>query len=59
MKKGETMEEELFFIVFMIAANAIMWTWQFVSYKLEERGKYENIVSKPFVARSGSRFQRN
>lgn len=33
------MEEELFFIVFMIAANAILWTWQFIVYKLEERGK--------------------
>lgn len=53
------MEEELFFIVFMIAANAILWTWQFVSYELEERGKHENNVNKPFVARSGSRFQRN
>lgn len=54
------MEEELFFIVFMIAANAILWTWQFIVYKLEERRKkHENIVSKPVVARFGSRFQRN
>lgn len=53
------MEEELFFIVFMIAANAILWTWQFVIYKIEERRKHENSVSKPVVARSGSRFQRN
>lgn len=33
------MEEELFFIVFMIAANAILWTRQFVVYLNEERGK--------------------
>lgn len=36
------MEEELFFIVFMIAANAILWTWQFIVYKLEEGRKHEN-----------------
>lgn len=33
------MEEELFFIVFMIAANAILWIWQFIVYLNEERGK--------------------
>lgn len=36
------MEEELFFIVFMITANAILWTWQFIVYKSEERRKHEN-----------------
>jgi len=33
------MEEELFFIIFMIAANAILWMWQFIVYLNEERRK--------------------
>lgn len=50
------MEEELFFIVFMIAANAILWTWQFVSYKLEERRRHENKYNNNFIKIIANRF---
>lgn len=53
------MEEELFFIVFMIAANAILWTWQFVIYKIEERRKHENKCNNKIIARFANGFRRN
>lgn len=50
------MEEELFFIVFMIAANAILWTWQFITYKIEERKKHENKRNHQFIKSIANRF---
>lgn len=50
------MEEELFFIVFMIAANVILWTWQFVIYKMEERRKYENKRNNQIIKSIANRF---
>jgi len=50
------MEEELFFIVFMITANAILWTWQFVTYKIEERRKHEDKYGNNFIKIITNRF---
>lgn len=43
------MNEHMIPLVMFIAANAILWTWQFIVYKLEERGKHENKHGNQFV----------
>lgn len=53
------MNEHMIPLVMFLAMNAALCVGEWIKYIIEERREHENIVSKPLVARFGSRFQRN